>query len=143
MARSKSSSSSRRNASSIESGQNSGYSSHGGRPKCKLHKAFPSIRPTGCKVKARQGATSSHRSGSHSRRSGSHSSRSSSHHNGSGPGPGHSNGFTLTHVNDSVAHSSQARSQARSERVIERPRPNQKKKRRNIRGASFSQSSRS
>jgi hypothetical protein len=143
VSRSRSSASSRRNASSIESGQNSGYSSHGGQPKCKLRKAFPSIGPTGCKVKARQGATSSHRSGSHSSHSGSHSNRSSSYHNGSGPGPGHSNGFTLTHVSDSVAHSSQARSRAISESLIERPRPNQKKKRRNIRGASFSQSSRS
>jgi hypothetical protein len=131
VSRSKSSASSKRNASSIESGQNSGYSSYGGRPKCKLRKSFPSIGPTGCKVKDRQEATSSRRSGSHSSRSGSHSSRSSSHNNGSGPGPGHSNGFTLTHVSDSVAHSSQATrssrgsrgSQAISESIIERRFP--------------------
>jgi len=67
MARSKSSgSSSKRNASSIQSGQNSGHSSHGNRPKCKLHKSFPSIKPKGCKVKARQGASSVNRSAIHS-----------------------------------------------------------------------------
>jgi len=127
VSRSKSSASSRRNASSRESGQNSGYSCHGGRPKCKLYKSFPSIRPKGCKVKDRQEATSSHRSGSQL-------SRSSSHNNGSGPGPGHSNGFTLTHVSDSVAHSSQATrssrgsrgSQARSESIIERRYDNER-----------------
>jgi hypothetical protein len=29
------------------------------RPKCKLHRTFPAIRPKGCRVKARQGASSS------------------------------------------------------------------------------------
>jgi hypothetical protein len=128
------------------------------KPKCKLHKTFPSIRPKGCKVKARQGATSANSFASHS-------SRSSSHSNGSGPGLGYSRRSTLTHVSDYVSHSSQATrssrgnrgSQARSECIIERRLNNErlhrnsdnlinyyassKRKKKSTSGASYPQSS--
>jgi hypothetical protein len=169
--RSSLSSSSRRNASSIEPSQNSGYSSYsnGNRPKCKLSKTFPSIRPAGCKVKTGHGATSrstaSISSMSHSHNSS--GSYRSSHSNGSGPGPGHSNrSFSrLTHVSDSANHSSQATRSSKGSRgsravsgsIIERRLDNErlhrntdnlinyyakkKKQKKSTSGASYPQSS--